>query len=133
MPEHVNLHSSREEKEKHFAGNGCQSSRQSPPDYFFLCCDISPFAISSDLLHAQPEPLRLSLDSSTIQCFLLPFGGHLACRGSLSKRDTSTERAGPLHSSPALLPKCVETCHPPDRSRLHIPGTLTHSLLKVLD
>ena len=77
-------------------------------DYFFLCCDISPFVISSDLLCLQPEPLLLLLDFSSIQYFLLPFGCHLDHGSSLSKRDTATEKeltaclSIPLPSSPGV-------------------------------
>lgn len=136
MPKHVKSAFLQRSKGKTCCRNGCQSSRQSAPDYFFLCCDISPFVISSDLLPVQPEPLLLSLDFSSIQYFLLPFGCHLDCKSSLSKTDNATkqEMTGCLRSSPALLPKSVlRSCHPADRSQFRITVILIHSLFKVLN
>lgn len=136
MPKHVKSAFLQRSKGKACCRNGCQSSRQSPPDYFFLCCDISPFVISSDLLPLQPEPLLLSLDFNSVQYCLVPFGCHLDYKSSLSKRDTAArkEMTGCLRSSPALLPKSVlRCCHPADRSQFRITVILIHSLFKGLN
>lgn len=136
MPKHVKSAFLQRSKGKACCRNGCQSSRQSPPDYFFLCCDISPFVISSDLLPLQPEPLLLSLDFNSVQYCLLPFGCHLDHKSSLSKKDTAAkkEMTGCLRSSPALLPKSVlRCCHPADRSQFRITVILIHSLFKGLN
>lgn len=92
MPEHIKICTLPEKKRKSILPRtAVRAAGEALLTIFFLCCDIFPFVISSDLLCTQPEPLLCSLDFSSIQYFLLPFGCHLDPRSSLSKRLTAAE------------------------------------------
>lgn len=134
MPKHVQSAFLWRRKGETVCTERLSEQQAGPPDYFFLCCDISPFVNSSDLLRVQPEPLLLSLDFNSIQYFLLPFGCHLDRRSGLSKRDKPAEKDDWLPRGPCPPPQSVwRSCHPADGSQFHIPLLPTLSLSKVLN
>lgn len=98
--------------------------------YFFLCCDISPFVIASDLLEFC---LCHSAWSQLHPIFLVTIWGPSGPQQWSPQEDTALRKVMDSAVCPALFLKSgPRACQPADRSQFHIPVTLIHSLCTVL-